>query len=542
MDKTDISASRLSAKDGIAHIALPFGPRTFWPERSLITDILSCVQSRDDIDISFATFHQVLLPYTYKCDSNPEEHYCRVLLDKVIDMIEAEFKLHVEGSWKNNVKKVSAKQMTSKIKLMCASKASSPDPILLFETGKFSIGLIASEAKSVNASLYTSMCQSVQMASDCALNMFKQHLLKYDEVVVPYITSAGFSIQFGAVYLMADCIPCAVTLSEALSVTDPNHILRIHRWIKALSYHCSRVITMALEASKSLKKKEIQFNDTNIYLKEKCVLKPACSTDEKCARSTMNYLLMVFYRLWNTVEARRYVHFPAGIMGYPSRGVLRDFISERLAWLGSASGRGSDHYQHCKIPGYPMLVFDQFEDDWKVAVHLRDDRSNREVIQKFLEQLKHALDAVKSAKIVHLDLKLSNVFYRVKNLPTEEPGVYVEVRIIDWDDCMFEGDQVDMVLYESMEGDIRYPQGDQFKIACTEYHDFFYHRIQEELTPVVDDEDEDEEVDDDVVEVANDEDEEEEDHDDEEEEEEHHDEDEEDEEEDDEAPKKKVRT
>eukprot|EP00981_Chlorochromonas_danica_P013487 scaffold6397_cov175-Ochromonas_danica.AAC.25 len=73
----------------------------------------------------------------------------------------------------------------------------------------------------------------------------------------------------------------------------------------------------------------------NIYLKKKCVLKPICALDKQYARSAMNYVLLMFYRLWhNNIDRRRYVHFPIGIMGYPSRNPLKTFVKKRFAWLG----------------------------------------------------------------------------------------------------------------------------------------------------------------------------------------------------------------
>eukprot|EP00981_Chlorochromonas_danica_P001906 scaffold398_cov177-Ochromonas_danica.AAC.5 len=211
--RSAISASRLSVNDGLAHIALPFGPHTFWPERKLITENLVDVKGEDDVNVSFSTFRQISLPFSFRGGSNPEESYCQFTWDKLMDMIETDLKDRLPQSSKKNVEKVSGRQITAAgLELFCATNSSAPEPVLTFTTLSFTLGLIA-------------------------------------------------------IYLMEDCFPCAVTLSEQLSVTDPAHIIFIHKW-------------------------------------ENCVLKPICSMHDM---------------LWhNNIDARRYVHFPIGILGYPN--------------------------------------------------------------------------------------------------------------------------------------------------------------------------------------------------------------------------------
>eukprot|EP01039_Chlorochromonas_danica_P003022 gene3025-3297_t len=162
--RSAISASRLSVNDGLAHIALPFGPHTFWPERKLITENLVDVKGEDDVNVSFSTFRQISLPFSFRGGSNPEESYCQFIWDKLMDMIETDLKDRLPQSSKKNVEKVSGRQITAAgLELFCATNSSAPEPVLTFTTLSFTLGLIASESKSVNASLYTSMCQAIQM-------------------------------------------------------------------------------------------------------------------------------------------------------------------------------------------------------------------------------------------------------------------------------------------------------------------------------------------------------------------------------------------
>eukprot|EP01031_Cornospumella_fuschlensis_P042905 gene42905-52424_t len=186
------SASALSANDGLAFIALPYGPGCYWSARSLITDLVAEVEHiQPEALPKVFNARRVDLPISYKTPPQGEEHYCRVTLDEICSAIAVGASLLTS----QRVSVVQASQVGNKIDFFCASRRTSPEPVIMYEWNGFSVGLIANEAKSVDASLYECMCQAVQMASDCALTMLQ--FLQSDDIVVPYVTSAGFSVQFG---------------------------------------------------------------------------------------------------------------------------------------------------------------------------------------------------------------------------------------------------------------------------------------------------------------------------------------------------------
>ena len=136
--------------------------------------------------------------------------------------------------------KVEAKEASIYIPFRLASSSSLPEPVLIFKrNGSGACGLIASEAKSLGASLHVAFAQAVQFAGDCAIHMKKQYpSLSYQNVVVPFVVTSWDTMQFGCVYLMDHSYPVPVLLSKQLSLSCHSDKLEVARWVVALASHC----------------------------------------------------------------------------------------------------------------------------------------------------------------------------------------------------------------------------------------------------------------------------------------------------------------
>ena len=484
------SASALSANDGLAFIALPYGPGCFWSARSLITDLVAEVEHiQPEALPKVFNARRVDLPISYKTPPQGEEHYCRVTLDEICSAIAVGASLLTS----QRVSVVQASQVGNKIDFFCASRRTSPEPVIMYEWNGFSVGLIASEAKRVDASLYECMCQAVQMASDCALSMLQ--FLQSEDIVVPYVTSAGFSVQFGAVYLMKESYPCAVTLSEELSVLNMAQVKRINQWIGALSSFCGRMIQRihsAMDERSGNKRLAQTQSMIRLAIDESYLLKPIVALQAKYATSLSNYLLHLYYKLWHS-SAQQYVQFPVGVMAYPhSREVgLANYIKSKFRIIAERGNKDAEYYESIvSDAGHPIFVYEDLslQSVWREASRMLDEAdTSQELITMFVAVLKEALQAIAAAGVIHMDLRLSNIFYRVVQYEHDAAsGVQssrVEVRIIDWDDSLLIGEIVDKSLYDKMRGDHRYPQGECFKKAIPQYHEEFFGMIEKELFP-----------------------------------------------------------
>ena len=174
---------------------------------------------------------------SYTLPSNPEEDYCRQnlnnLFDAVINLLPVDNEI-------TKFAKVEAKEASIYIPFRLASSSSLPEPVLICKrNGSGACGLIASEAKSLGASLHVAFAQAVQFAGDCAIHMKKQYpSLSYQNVVVPFVVTSWDTMQFGCVYLMDHSYPVPVLLSKQLSLSCHSDKLEVARWVVALASHC----------------------------------------------------------------------------------------------------------------------------------------------------------------------------------------------------------------------------------------------------------------------------------------------------------------
>jgi hypothetical protein len=384
--------------------------------------------------------------------------------------------LDVQGR-RNGFQVKSGNALSQIVQFKFASPNTLPEPAVTYQINGASVALIASEAKSLTDSMYVAYAQAVQSAADCAIHLIKcpyMRSTKVNNVVIPFITTSWEDIQFGAVYLIAGNYPCATLLSNRLSLSSHEHQIQICAWVTALGNHCIRVIDeLLVESVESHDPRDVKvklFSNNRVFkpLFVRGGLLPS-------VRFHLSDLLSRFYVLFSCSALRDVVVFPVGVVGYPSetQKTFREVMAEAFQTFCDLKGTGDvDPEEYLKSVGFPYLVYKRLTAPW-----CRGDLMTKEyfhVKTAFVQKLEAALKHCESAGIIHLDVRLYNLFYRKRE-------DQVDIKIIDWDDSFRVGYEIPEEILAGRRRDARFPRGAQFKIACAEYHSFFLAKIKDEL-------------------------------------------------------------
>ena len=92
---------------------------------------------------------------------------------------------------------------------------------------------------------------------------------------------------------------------------------------------------------------------------------------------------------------------------------------------------------------------------------------------QFIAKLVDIIALFEAAGVIHLDLRLYNIFYSYKNN-------LMEVKVIDWDDAQFINFNVPATLLSCRKIDARFPRENNEK-ATAAYHAFFIERITKDI-------------------------------------------------------------
>ena len=475
------SASNLNESFDMAHIGLPIGPQCFFPKLDVLNYILAGIESAPAqiiqqvvLKLRYAHFQ-----WTYKTPPMPEEHYCRINLDIVMDLISTLSKTMIDNLNTNNptckiatVSVAGAHQVTPKLSTVIAGKNTSPEPVLFLNFSDAFTVLATSEAKPVCSSHSLAQAQGVQMAGDGALNRAANGEA-VEDIVVPFVTAAGNGIQFGAVYLMQPNFPCPVLLSSTLNLLIREDIIALAKWIYAIARYCASVairLSGLVEADvPSIEHVAIEEDDiepNNIPIKSnlstqnlkadgtgarknssgasatidnsqqrlrnniagprkiltptidaKCVLKPISASSIYTANASLHRLMNVFYLLQMSPTAARFVHFPLGFLGYPDEAQteFKTFVDGRLLQLDQWKQDCSQHYSTRTYFTGYPLLV--YEQLTKVNGWYSFDSPEVPVrVQEIaLELLDEATKCFEDISIIHLDLRAPNLYVRLKN-------------------------------------------------------------------------------------------------------------------------------
>ena len=452
----------------MAHIAAPVGPETFYPHREDLEQLVARAAPNDERSAAELRIDEILSQFrstvSYIEPPKPEENFCRHNLDAYVRAI-------VDSIDDRHCSSIEAKAVQRNISLCIGPDGTSPEPVVIFKPNGSTVGLIATEAKALFTAIFACCAQAIQMAADLAMWLCHVYpnAITHSTVIVPFILCSWEHFQIGCVYLMPPCYPCAVLLTGALSVAVPSERRQIARWGIALAEHCTMLVERikakytTATASKSdvgsrdLKRKRTDISSqsfSNISASNDLFYKPiACSNHPRAA---LVRIMSVFYQLqhYGSAECRDAVCFPEGVVGLPANGEdyqsnLFDFIMRK--WVMYLNKKQlvldvDDQGIPCGYSlGHPFIVYQYLDRSWISASALRGDHYNEGQREAFVSALTAVLGLFISAGVVHMDLRLPNIFFKFDDADT------VHIKVIDWDDALLFGDKIPLVLQHDLD-------------------------------------------------------------------------------------------
>lgn len=496
MKPIDIKASSLCKGSYLCHISCPVGPECFYPYRKFISNILEDVsrnlteEFRENLNNIYNQIQYWSSAVSYEIVEKPEEYYTRTNLDHIFDQI-------VKTMNDDNFCVKDSNQISNQMLFQFTSQKSLNEPVIFYHYNSSYIPLVASEAKGLYGSLFEAYPQAISLASDIALNIMNAFpLLKYDDIVVPYILTSWEHVQIGFVYLVKQSYPCTSILSNVLSLSKESDLVELCAWIKAIGNHCRRFIDNAIEIqSQSHIIKKIKSNFSSCFLSNSYIFKPIECVNEKLCRSTLCKLLNKFYKLWEIESLRDVIVFPSGVIGLPdcnSQPELYNGVFESYKYLfrtlkkSVPSRECKDNFKNL-VRGHPIILYDNIllRDDedglWKRGEMLKLETDI--IKHEFIRRLKEIVLLIEETGIIHLDLRVYNIFYKCSHDVTHgttntiessitSASVKVDIRIIDWDDSSI----IERTISNKGTFDSRFPNTD---IATKEVHSYFISSIVE---------------------------------------------------------------
>lgn len=503
-------------------MALPVGPGCYYPPRAALVALVDDVRSlqniiNNDIQLCLKDLQYWKSAHTYKVPSRAEEGFTRPNLESVMHSIIHRIPESDKKSRKFLVE--SANSIVTKIPFIFAKQSSLCEPVVTCRCDGTSVGFIASAAKALDASMLMTYVQAVQVASDCAVNMGRlfMNLLSTENIIVPFITTSWDDIQFGAVYLMDNFYPSAVLLSSRLSLNCHVDMCQICYWIIALSRHCVRIGEMLKPLGHLVMSDELSSTSTSPLAAKRARLEPnvlssglsyytpetsfvslprveryfykpitlTSGSNLGSFRALLSSLMSRFYDMYHFSSAlREIVVFPEGILAYPNEGQVEMCAFLNTQFRSLFQLKGMSEYmstellaQHC-IVGYPIVVYPRLDPaDWRRGDLLLNEPSN-EVVAMFIDKVKETCRLLVSAGIIHMDMRLYNIFYRVETDVDGSPSD-VRIRVIDWDDSVRLNQYVPEEYLQITRLTTRFPG---HYLATPEYHEFFIRSITDELS------------------------------------------------------------
>lgn len=371
------------------------------------------------------------------------------------------------------VKQLTGEAVSRFVSPCCSGRFTTTDTVLFYESGKQMFPLMTSIVADAAVGIDTSRRRAVQVTSDMALHIATVlPAVKY-EVVVPFVVHVGHIVQFGAVYLIPDTYPVPVLLSGKSDTDSPAGRGDVGAWLRVVSQLCAMLLDMLLDAR--LRGGCSEHVTSSVSLRTDYILKPVYNTSY--AWFDVQSLFTKFQALYDCPEARQYVHFPAGVMGYPdatTQPELEKFVRFKLQQLDGMKG-AVDYADSKYAPNHPIMLYDKLMggEGWR-----RLDKCLHEDTLPVHARLMDAVAALEKAFVIHLDLRSPNVFYR--RVKKGKSKSCVELKIIDWDDAQILNFPIGSKLYANMQCLPHiYPSGE--KRATVAYHEMFVRNIRRDL-------------------------------------------------------------
>lgn len=366
------------------------------------------------------------------------------------------------------------------------SQKSKPEPVIVMRN----IVLLATEAKGADDSMAVAYPQAVQVASDAACRLLEAGL-PIECCVIPFITCTGHLIQFGVVQLLPQSYPMAFRLSSELSLLVRVDRIKISSMLWSLAQHLQEMSEIALTAIRAAPKSPSTGFQRALLDQDAHFFKPvftkwidmAPKISKQHHRSLhLNYQLCHCMDIFKNLSQLESVCAPIGMMAMPNRydqERFHSFVSSKIEGFKASYKDfiGGATEEEVFLPGHPILIFPNLQIlGWKNCTEDNispDLYGNREA---FISALSGVLEEVGNRGVIHLDLRLENIFYRVRN------GNF-EIKIIDWNDAMFLDDPIPPEYYQEMqENTSKYPSN--ISVASREFHVHSLQRINQILQQV----------------------------------------------------------
>jgi hypothetical protein len=210
-------------------------------------------------------------------------------------------------------------------------------------------------------------------------------------VVVPFISSNGSQIQFGAVLVLKPCLPYFIPLTGILDLGVPSQRLEIAKIFLRMQKHLEAPLSLRSAKDPRLALREM--SNTHYYSK---------SLDTfSCSQPTVNQSLQYYFEALNELfdkpKCKEFVVFPICILeGDRPALVFRNFARE-----GYCAGLPSD----------------------------------RALLDDFFQSLETAVREIHKAGIAHMDITEDNILWKRNG-----NGVGVSIKIVGWDSVHRLGD------------------------------------------------------------------------------------------------------
>ena len=233
-----------------------------------------------------------------------------------------------------------------------------------------------------------------------------------EQVIVPSYTYTGMQIQFGATIILKPSFPVYWTVSKLLDMADANerrlavaYIQKANSWINHLS---------SLPPSQPIPLIEMNLDTSAYFIKT--------LTNEVCQRgfglfSNRNGDISQGIEHWGRAlnllfmdrDVRPHVAFPLAIR---------------------SPNTSNDEKE------YMIIYKDLCTEGYRIGAP--DRTKERELFDSFREEYRRIVKRIHAAGVIHCDLYLSNVMWRMR---TNSSGQVVDIVIIDWDcaHCLMEG-------------------------------------------------------------------------------------------------------
>jgi hypothetical protein len=256
--------------------------------------------------------------------------------------------------------------------------------------------------------------QAATYGSHFAIGLLKHGLLR-EQVIVPTYTYTGMQIQFGATIVLKPSFPVYMTTNKVLDMSDASerrlaiaYIRKASKWVDrlcSLPRSATLVPIIAMELDTSAYRAKIL---SDAVVKRGFQLFSDFNGDLGQGIEHWGRVLNVFFA---DPEVRPYVAFP-------------------LAIRSPNSTNDEEHH---------IIIYkDLCAEGYRIGCPHRMEES--ELFGAFLAEYRRIVNLVYRAVVIHCDLYLSNVMWRLRSGAATHHHL-VDIVIIDWDcsHCLIEG-------------------------------------------------------------------------------------------------------